>query len=147
MRRNKLALYVHLIWATWDRLPLITPQIERRLLRNIESEAQGMGCKVLALNAMPDHVHLLVSVPSTVSIADLTKQVKGVSSHFAGDTLGLKGEFKWQGTYGAFSVSRWDLERIIGYVERQKEHHREEDLVAEWEEVSEEVQGTGEQKE
>lgn len=46
MRRNKLALYVHLNWATWDRLPLITPDIERRLYRNIESEARKMGCTV-----------------------------------------------------------------------------------------------------
>jgi len=53
MRRNKLALFLHLVWATWDRLPLITPDIERRLYRNIESEAQKQGCTVLALNTVP----------------------------------------------------------------------------------------------
>ncbi len=139
MRRNKLALYLHLVWATWDRLPMITPQIERRLYRNIESEAQKMRCKVLALNGMPDHVHLLVSIPSTITIADLLKQVKGVSSHFVNETLQPGGEFKWQGSYGAFTVSRWDLDRIIGYVKRQKEHHGAEELVAEWEETFEEL--------
>ncbi len=139
MRRNKLALYLHLVWATWDRLPLVTSEIERRLYRNIESETQDMGCTVLALNGMPDHVHLVVSFPTTVTIADLVKQVKGVSSHFVNDALKPETQFKWQGSYGAFSVSRWDLDKIIGYVKRQKEHHRAGELFPEWEEAFEEV--------
>ncbi len=139
MRRNKLALFVHLVWATWDRLPLVTPEIERRVYRNIEAEALGLGCKVLALNGMPDHVHLVVSLPSTVTIANLAKQCKGVSSHFVNETLKPEAGFKWQGTYGAFSVSRWDVDKIVGYVKRQKEHHAAGELAPEWEEGFEEV--------
>jgi putative transposase len=120
MRRNKLALYLHLVWTTWDRLPLITPSIERRLHRNIESEARGMGCTVLALNGTSDHIHLVLSFPSTIPLADLVKQVKGVSSHFVNETLRPEAQFKWQGGYGAFTVSRWDLPKIIRYVKRQK---------------------------
>jgi putative transposase len=139
MRRNKLELYLHLVWATWDRLPLITPDIERRLHRNIESEARGMGCTVLALNGMLDHVHLVISFPATVVISDLVKQVKGVSSHFVNETLRPGAQFKWQGGYGAFTVSRWDLPKIIRYVKRQKEHHAANDLWPELEESFEEV--------
>ena len=138
MRRNKLAVYLHLNWATWDRLPLIAPNIERRLYRNIESQAQQMGCAVLALNGTSDHTHLLVSIPSTITIAELVKQVKGVSSHFANEELVPDNQFKWQGNYGAFSVSRWDLDKIIAYIKRQKEHHDANDLVNEWEECFEE---------
>ncbi len=140
MRRNKLALYVHLVWATWDRLPLITPEIERRLHRNIESEAQGQGCVVLALNGTDDHVHLLVSIPTTITIANLAKQVKGVSSHFINDELRPAREFKWQGSYGAFSVSRWDVDRIVNYIKRQKEHHLTGELLPEFEETFEEFE-------
>ena len=144
MRRNKLALYLHLNWATWDRLPLITTDIERRLYRNIESEAQKMGCAVLALNGVADHTHLLVKYPATITIADLVKQVKGVSSHFVNEELKPKDFFKWQGNYGAFTVSRWDLDKIIGYIKKQKEHHGAGDLVVEWEENFEEVdEGAG----
>jgi len=143
MRRNKLALYLHLNWATWDRLPLVTPDIERRLYRNIESEAMKMGCTVLALNGVPDHVHLLVKYPATITIADLVKQVKGVSSHFVNEELKPKDFFKWQGNYGAFTVSRWDLDKIIGYIKKQKEHHSAGDLVVEWEESFEEVDEEG----
>jgi REP element-mobilizing transposase RayT len=93
---------------------------------------------VLALNGMPDHVHLVVSFPTTTSIADLAKQVKGVSSHFVNEMLKPEAQFKWQGSYGAFTVSRWDLERAIEYVKRQKEHHLADDLYPEWEETFEE---------
>jgi len=101
MRRNKLALYLHIVWGTWDRLPLIIPDVERRLYRNIENEAQKMKCTVLALNGTSDHVHLVVSLPTTVTVADLVKQVKGVSSHFVNETLQPETQFEWQGGYAA----------------------------------------------
>jgi REP element-mobilizing transposase RayT len=138
MRRNKLRLYLHLVWATWDRLPLITPEIERPLYRCIQKEARDIGCKVLALNGIEDHVHLVVSFPATITIADLLKQVKGVSSRFVNDQLSPETQFKWQGSYGAFTVSRWDLTKVTQYVKRQKEHHAARELWPEWEETFEE---------
>lgn len=140
MRRNKLALYLHLVWGTWDRLPLITPEIERSLYRNIESEARGKGCIVLAINGTEDHLHLAVKYPATISVADLVKQIKGVSSHFVNETLQPDGHgFKWQGSYAALTVSRDDVSRVVAYVKRQKEHHAEDKLVPEWEQTFEEV--------
>ena len=138
MRRNKLALYLHLVWSTWDRLPMVTPQIERRLYRCIESEARDQGCTVLALNGVPDHVHLVVSFPATITISNLMKQVKGVSSHFVNKALLPDTQFKWSGGYGAFTVSRWDVDKVVQYVKRQKEHHTNDSLWPEWEEAFEE---------
>ena len=138
MRRNKLALYIHLVWATWDRLPLITPEMERRIHRNIESEARKQGCDVLAINGVQDHIHLPVTLPATITIANLVKQVKGVSSHFVNETLRPAAQFKSQGSYAAFSVSRWDVDKIIEYIRRQKEHHSAASIVQECEETFEE---------
>jgi putative transposase len=138
MRHDRLALFLHLVWATWDRLPLIEPSIERRIYRLIVSQAQDLGCKVLALNGMPDHVHLIITFPTTVTIANIVKQFKGTSSRFVNETVKPDTLFKWQGSYGAFTVSRWDLEKIVSYVERQKEHHQAGDLYPEWEETFEE---------
>ncbi len=87
MRRNKLALYVHLVWATWDRLRLITPSVERALHRVICQEVVKYGCEVVAINGIEDHVHLLVTLPTTVDIATVVKQAKGVSSHAANDSM------------------------------------------------------------
>ena len=139
MRRNRLALYVHLVWAMWDRIPMIGPAVERRLYRSIEAEAQQMVCTVLGINGMPDHVHLLVKTPATIAIADLVKQVKGVSSHLVNKVLLPGAGFKWQGCYGAFSVSRWDLDRVAAYVKQQKKHHEAGDFFQDWEESYEEV--------
>ena len=139
MRRNKLSLYVHLVWATWDRVPLISVDIERRLYRNIESEAQQLGCQVLALNGTDNHVHLFVTLPTTVSIAELVKQIKGVSSHFVNDELRPAEHFKWQGSYGAFTVSHWDVAKVADYIRHQKEHHRIHELWAEYEQTFDEV--------
>lgn len=140
MRRNRLSLFVHLVWATYDRLPMITPAIEPRLHRQIESEATKQRCIVLALNGMPDHVHVVLILPTTISISELVKQLKGVSSHFVNEVLQTETPFKWQGSYGAFTVSRWDVDRVVGYVEHQKQRHAGADLLHEWEETFEEVQ-------
>jgi putative transposase len=144
MRRNKLSIFLHLVWATWDRLPMITPDIERRLYREIESEAIKMRCIVLALNGMADHVHVVLIMPTTVTIADLTKQLKGASSHFVNEVLRPELPFKWQGSYGAFTVSRWDVDKIVAYVKNQKQHHADTTLLPEWEETYEEVVASAE---
>jgi putative transposase len=138
MRRNKLSLFLHLVWATWDRLPMITPDVERRLYREIESEALRMQCIILALNGMADHVHVVLVIPSTVTIAELAKQIKGASSHFVNEVLRPEMPFKWQGSYGAFTVSRWDVDKIVAYVKNQKQHHADATLLPEWEETYEE---------
>ena len=140
MRKNKLDLYLHLIWATWDRQPLISPEIERPLHRIIESEALSLGCKVLALNGVPDHIHLAIKLPTTLPIADLMKQVKGVSSNFANEVLLPDKSFKWQSNYGAFTVSRWDVEKIVAYIRHQKEHHSNNEIYPEWEQTFEEME-------
>lgn len=139
MRRNKLEVYVHFVWGTWDRQPMISEKVERRLYRNIFSEAEKLGCKIIAINGVEDHIHILVKMPSTVTMAELMKQVKGVSSNFANEHLFKNRKFKWQGGYGAFSVSRWDVDKIVGYVKKQKTHHAEKTVWPEFEEVYEEV--------
>jgi len=145
VRRNKLELYVHVVWSTWDRMPLISPEIERAAFRLMESEARKMGCTVMALNGMPEHVHMVVSLPTTVTVADIVKQVKGVSSRFVNQTVQPNGQFfKWQANYGAFTVSRWDLDKVIGYVKRQKEHHASNDLIQDWETATEDISPDGE---
>lgn len=133
MRKNKLNLYVHVVWATWDRQPLIYAEFERKLMRYIEAVAIDMRCTVLAINCMPDHVHVVLKFPSTVTISELVKRMKGASSHFANEELVQPSSFKWQGSYGAYTICKKDLPRIIAYVEGQKHHHAADKLWAELE--------------
>jgi REP element-mobilizing transposase RayT len=114
---------------TWDRYPYIADQIERQVFRFICSQIQEMCCTLLAINGMPDHVHIVVKFPTTISIADLVKKVKGTSSRFINSNDRTSTQFKWQIGYGAFTISRWDLQKIIYYVRNQKKHHYEGDLI------------------
>jgi REP element-mobilizing transposase RayT len=133
MRDTEVEIWVHLVWSTWDRAPLITPEIEKSLHRNLVAQAQHHGCKVLAIGGVDDHIHLLVSLPPTLPIAQLVKQLKGVSSNFINHELTSNTPFKWQGSYGAFSVSRWDVRKIIDYIQKQKEHHSSQTLISQLE--------------
>ena len=123
MRYPFTRLYVHLVWATWDRLPLITPAVQPRIYRCIQAKAGRMRCQLGAIGGVDDHVHVLVRHPPAVSVSDLVKQIKGASSHLMRQEIRLGELFKWQGGYGAFSVSQRDVEMIRGYIHRQEEHH------------------------
>lgn len=137
-RQSKAEIYLHMVWATRLREPLVEPAIERAVHRCVEAEARDLGCVVLAINGMPDHVHMLVRIPTRISAAELAKQVKGVSSRFVNDQLPGHEGFRWQEGYGVFSVSRSHVKRVIAYIKGQKRHHEMEDLWPEWEETDEE---------
>lgn len=123
MRHNRIEIYIHFIWSTWDRKQLILPPIERDLHRCTEAEAKEFGCEVLALDGMEDHVHVLLQMPATITVAEVAKHMKGNSWLMANERLGLDFQFRWSGAYAAFSVSRWDKAKLVSYIGNQKEHH------------------------
>jgi REP element-mobilizing transposase RayT len=82
-----------------------------------------MGCTVIAINGMPDHVHVLLRVPARHSPASVANQLKGASSRLVARNFTGCEHFAWQEGYGVFSLSRNELDRVTGYIRRQKEHH------------------------
>lgn len=134
MRRTRVAVFLHIVWATWDRAPLLIGETERRVYRCIEASCVAMGAEVLALGGVEDHVHLLVQLPATLTVADLVKQVKGASAHLATHEVKSDHFFKWQGGYAAFSVGQRQLSAIRSYIAHQKEHHSANTVILEWEE-------------
>jgi REP element-mobilizing transposase RayT len=125
-------VYVHFVWATWDRHPLLTEHVRPRVYNCIRGECARMKAEVVAIGGVEDHVHVLVRVPATISLSMIVKQLKGVSSHMVNHTT--EGTtFKWQGGYGAFSVSRRLLPRARDYVLHQEERHRRGNLVRSFE--------------
>ena len=142
MRAPFTQLYLHCVWATWDRLPLVTPKIEQVVYASILDKCRELKCEALAIGGMPDHVHLLVRLHTTVAVADLLKEVKGASSHLITHQVAPGEFFKWQGAYGAFTVSKDNVPDVKAYVERQKEHHAASYLWGEWEQTMvEEIPG------
>ncbi len=136
MRTPYTQLYVHLVWATWDRLPLITEEIEARLYAAIAAKCRELKCIPLAIGGVADHVHVLVRLHTTVAIATLVKEIKGASSHLVTHVITPDQPFKWQGAYSAFTLWKADAPQVAAYIGNQKTHHATGDLVAEWEQVA-----------
>ncbi len=133
MRAPKSAVVVHLVWATWDRLPWITPEIEPRLHACLADEARGLRCVPIAVGGVDDHVHVLLTVHPTIAVAKLVQQLKGSSSHVINKEIAPGFDFRWQGAYGAFSLSPGDVASVTQYVARQKEHHARHNVIPDWE--------------
>jgi len=104
------------------------PAIRERVYECIQAECVNLRVDVIAIGGVEDHVHLLVRVPATIAPADLVKRVKGASSHMVNHDIHAPFYFKWQGAYGAFSVSKRHVPMIREYVLRQAEHHRDRTL-------------------
>lgn len=134
MRSPYTQLYLHLVWATWDRLPLITPSIEARLYAEIARKCRELDCVPLAIGGLPDHVHVLLRGNATVPVATIVKEVKGSSSHLASHVL-TQNVFKWQGSYSAFTLRKSEVPVVKAYIEGQKQHHEVGDLWEEWEQI------------
>ncbi len=116
-------LYVHIVWATWDRIPLITPDLEAAIYAVIANKYQQLQCLPIAIGGIEDHVHLLVRLHPSASVSTLVKEVKGASSHLVITMLMPGHGFRWQGGYGAFTLAPPDTKRVRSYVLSQKEHH------------------------
>jgi putative transposase len=132
MPNSCVMVYVHYVWATWDRKPLITPELEPRLYAAIAAECRSVKCVPDEIGGTEDHVHVLLRLHQTVTIAQAAQAMKGGSSHLSTHRLEAE-QFKWQGAYGAFGVSQERLDRVRNYIRQQKEHHRNNDLEPEWE--------------
>jgi putative transposase len=134
LREPFTQLYLHLVWATWDRLPLITGSVREPIYACIKSKCKEVGADVFAIGGMEDHIHVLVRFPTTITVADLVKHMKGATSHLANHALnnGHK-EFRWQGAYGAFTVSKSEGRRVRDYILNQESHHDGGSIEAGWE--------------
>jgi putative transposase len=122
-------LFYHFVWGTKDRRLLIDPKLEPGLYRAIIAKAQEMGGHVHAIGGMEDHVHLAVSVPPKVALAKFIGDVKGNSSHYINYVVKPGFDFHWQDEYGVLSFGEKNLPAVIRYIQNQKQHHIEGNLI------------------
>ena len=116
--------YFHCVFATKERRPILTPALRERLWAFLGGIARQNEMKALVIGGVEDHVHLLLSLPSTLSIAKAMQLIKGGSSKWVHDTFPEHRLFNWQVKYAAFAVSVSQLDRTIAYIKNQPEHHR-----------------------
>lgn len=132
MSHSFISNLMHCVFSTKERRPFITPEIQTRLFQYIGGIARENKMKLLAAGGVDDHVHLLVSFPSTISVAKGMQLIKGGSSKWVHETFPKHSVFAWQEGYGAFSISVSDVQRTIEYINHQPEHHGKMDFKTEF---------------
>ncbi len=124
--------FYHAVFGTRQRANLIKADLEARLYPFIGGILRDLRCTLLAINGMPDHVHLLVRYRADLSHSEMLQQVKGRSSQWVNETFAQLGHFGWQEGYGGFTVSKSVVAAVQAYIAGQKEHHKKQDFKAEF---------------
>ena len=138
MAHSYTKILIHYVFSTKNREKIMTAPLQERLWAYMGGIAKGNNMKALAIGGIEDHVHLLISLPVTLSISKAIQLIKGGSSKWVHDTFPDYNKFNWQEGYGAFSVSISQIKNTIAYINRQKEHHLKESFQDEYISVLEE---------
>lgn len=125
-------IYLHVVFAVAYRHSLIEQSWEEALYKYISGIASHCGQKLLAIDGMPDHIHILLSIGPDCRISDLMRIIKCNSSRWVNETQLARSKFQWQNGYGAFSVSASRRDAVRNYIRGQKEHHAMETFCQEY---------------
>lgn len=119
-------IYLHLVFAVQNRISLIQPEWKDELYKYISGIVQNNGHKLIAINGMPNHVHIAAGYKPHQLIPDLLQDIKGGSSKWINQKKFVKGKFNWQEGYGAFSFSHSQLDLVVKYINNQEQHHKKQ---------------------
>jgi putative transposase len=125
-------LLIQIVFTVKNRKSLITPNKRDELEKYISGLITNKGQKLLAIYAMPDHIHILVGLKPNISISELVRDIKCNSSKFINESKWLKSNFSWQEGFGAFSYSNEDLHYVVNYILNQEQHHRKRSFKEEY---------------
>lgn len=117
-------IYIQVVFAVKGRNSLISQSWEEELYKYITGIITNKGQKLIAVNGMPDHIHILIGMKPSCCLSDLVREIKKASNAFVNEKKFSKFKFEWQEGYGAFSYSHSTLNNVIAYIQNQKEHHK-----------------------
>jgi putative transposase len=116
-------IYIQTVFAVSNRMSLIKPTFKEDLYKYITGIVTKQGQKLIAINGMSDHLHILIGLKSAMALADLVRNSKCDSSNYINKNKWVRGKFTWQDGYGAFSYGHSQLNSIIRYIQNQENHH------------------------
>jgi REP element-mobilizing transposase RayT len=116
-------IYIQTVFAVSSRMSLIKPAFKKDLYKYISGIVRNQGQKLIAINGMPDHVHILIGLRPVMALADLVQEIKVDSTNFINKKKWIHGRFSWQEGYGAFSYGHSQLNTVIRYIQNQEKHH------------------------
>jgi REP element-mobilizing transposase RayT len=124
MAQSLSKVYIHLVFSTKNREPIIADEWREELFQMLGGIANNNGCQSLIVGGVADHVHMLFALGRTITIADATGRIKSSSSAWVNETKQMNAPFHWQGGYAAFSVSQSNVGVVRTYIRNQPERHR-----------------------
>lgn len=137
MANTYTQIYIHVVFAVEGRQNLITPEHNAELQKYITGIVSSLNQKLIAINNMPDHLHMLVGLKPDFALSDLVRDVKANSSKFINEQRWVIGRFGWQEGFGAFSYARSQLDPVIRYIQNQQKHHARKSFREEYVELLE----------
>lgn len=132
MANTYTQIHIQAVFAIQNRGSLIKECWEDELYKYITGIVHNHGHKILAINGMPDHVHVFFGMRPAQSLSELMQDIKGDSSKWVNRRGYSKRKFSWQEGYGAFSYSKSHIDNVIDYIKRQKEHHKKKSFIHEY---------------
>src|SRR5690554_3818299 len=125
-------IYIQVVFAVKGRNSLIAQSWEEELYKYITGIITNKEQKLIAINGMPDHVHILIGMKPSCCLSDLIREVKKASNTFINGKKFTRSQFEWQKGFGAFSYSHSALDNVIAYIQNQKEHHKKKTFKEEY---------------
>ena len=130
-----IKLYIHLVWTTKDRLPLLfTPEIRIKVWKHIKQNADEKGIFIDSINGFAEHCHCLLSLSSNQTIEKVAQLIKGESSFWINKEKLINDRFGWQDKYFAVSVSESMVDKVRNYIRNQENHHKKKTFADEYKE-------------
>jgi putative transposase len=127
-------IWVHCVWTTKNREPLLTKNIREKVFTHIKENAADKGIYIDIVNGYTDHIHCLISLKRKQNIADCLQLIKGESSFWINNNKLVNNKFKWQDDYFAVSVSQSQLNKLREYISNQEKHHQQKSFASEYKE-------------
>ncbi|MCK9212381.1 MAG: IS200/IS605 family transposase [Ignavibacteriaceae bacterium] len=132
MGQSLVKNYIHIIFSTKQRVPLIHQPVEEELYCYIGGICKEMECHPIKIGGYTDHIHIICMLSKKVALMNLLEEVKSHSSKWMKTKDTILKNFYWQNGYGAFSVNPSEIDKVIAYIENQKEHHKKKTFQEEY---------------
>jgi putative transposase len=135
-------LYYHAVWATKERVPVITDEIVEPIQHAIRRTSADLDVNVFAIGVLPDHIHVFAQIPPALVVAKVIGRWKGASSHAANEHRpGSLSKVGWQEGYGVLTVSQSGFDHAVAYVLNQRERHAAREVYGPLERTGDELIG------
>ena len=135
MPQSLSKVILHIIFSTKNREPWLESNVRPRMHAYLATVCRDLGAELVRVGGVADHVHIVTTLPRTLSQAEFIQQIKKISSKWIKTLDAPYRGFSWQRGYGAFSVSPSQLEAVLQYIDGQQEHHRTRTFQEEYREL------------